>query len=202
MNFPYGQKEIDYLCSRDKHLARAIELRGHIEREVRPDLFAALVRTIIGQQISTKAQATIWQRLEALLGVITPYAVAELSLEKLQAIGISFRKAGYIKGSAECVVDGRIHLEALRDLSDAEVCNVLCTLPGIGVWTAEMLMLFSLMRPNIISFKDLGIIRGMCRLYHHRRITADLFERYRRRYAPYASVASLYIWDIAGGQND
>jgi DNA-3-methyladenine glycosylase II len=73
---------------------------------------------------------------------------------------------------------------------------------GIGKWTAEMLMLFSLQRPDILSYDDLAIQRGLRMIYHHRRITPKLFERYRRRYSPYASVASLYIWAVAGGAID
>ena len=75
----------------------------------------------------------------------------------------------------------------------------LSALDGIGIWTAEMLMLFSMQRPDILSFGDLAILRGMRMLYHHRKITRELFEKYRRRYSPYGSVASLYLWAIAGG---
>jgi len=87
----------------------------------------------------------------------------------------------------------------LQHKVDEEVCRELSALDGIGVWTAEMLMTFSMQRPDIISFGDLAIHRGLRMLYHHRKITRDLFDKYKRRYSPYATVASLYLWAIAGG---
>ena len=84
-------------------------------------------------------------------------------------------------------------------MADAEVCNRLSALDGIGIWTAEMMMLHSLQRPDILSFGDLAMQRGLRMLYHHRKITRKLFEKYRRRYSPYGSVASLYLWAVSGG---
>jgi DNA-3-methyladenine glycosylase II len=197
--FQYGDAETSYLKARDKQLAWAIEQIGHIKREVHPDLFAALVRSIVGQQISTKAQITIWERMEAGLGKITPKTICACSKAELQRYGISFRKASYIRGAAEKIADGSFDMDALQAMSDGEVCKTLSQLNGIGVWTAEMLMLFSMRRTDIVSRGDLAILRGMRMLYHHRKITKTLFEKYRRRYSPYGSVASLYLWAIAGG---
>ena len=202
MIFTFGELEINYLKKRDKVLGAAIDVLGPIEREVNPDLFSALVNAIVGQQISAKAQATIWARMQAGLGEITPQAVLSRTQEDLQSYGISFRKAAYIKGAAERVVDGRLDLAALQNKPDAEICRELTALDGIGVWTAEMLMLFSMQRPDVLSFGDLAILRGMRLLYRHREITKPLFEKYRRRYSPYGSVASLYLWAIAGGALD
>ncbi len=84
-------------------------------------------------------------------------------------------------------------------MSDDEVCARLSSLKGLGVWSAEMLMLFSMQRPDILSFGDLAIQRGLRMIYHHRKIERKLFEKYRRRFSPYNSVASLYIWAVAGG---
>ena len=84
-------------------------------------------------------------------------------------------------------------------MSDAEVCERLASLRGIGVWSAEMLMLFSMQRPDILSFGDLAIHRGLRMIYHHRKIDRRLFKKYRRRFTPYGSVASLYLWAVAGG---
>jgi len=176
-----------------------MEQIGHIKREVTPDLFAMLVRSIVGQQISTKAQQTIWGRMVAGIGAITPESVAALSAEQLQGYGISFRKAGYIKNAADTVLSGHLDIEALQHKTDEEVCRELSALEGIGVWTAEMLMTFAMQRPDIISFGDLAILRGLRMLYRHRKITRELFDKYRRRYSPYATVASLYLWAIAGG---
>ena len=195
----YGDEELAYLAARDPKLGAIIEAVGHVQREATPDLFAALVNCIVGQQISTKAQTTIWNRVLDTFGEVTPETMATCSDEELQQVGISFRKVSYIKGAAERVRSGELDLEALHDASDDEVCRALSALPGIGVWTAEMLMTFSMQRPNILSWGDLAIHRGLRMVYHHRRITSELFAKYRRRYAPYCSVASLYLWEVAGG---
>jgi DNA-3-methyladenine glycosylase II len=133
------------------------------------------------------------------IGDITPNAILVCSVEEIQKFGISFRKAAYIRGAAQRVADGSLDIEALRSMSDTEVCNELVKLDGIGKWTAEMLMLFSMQRPDILSFGDLAILRGMRMLYRRKEIPRELFEKYRRRYSPYGSVASLYLWAIAGG---
>jgi DNA-3-methyladenine glycosylase II len=200
--FIYGQKEVDYLKSRDKRLWAVIEHTGHIYRRVIPDLYAALVHSIIGQQISTKAHETIWQRMNVGIGAITPQAIDAMSLEDLQKYGMTFKKAGYIKSTARKIITGEFNIDSLYSMTDEEVCTELSKLDGVGTWTAEMLMIFSMQRPNIVSYKDLAIIRGMKWLYHHKEMTKERFERYRKRYAPYGSVASLYLWKIAGGQGE
>jgi len=199
MTFIYGDEEVSYLKKKDKALAAAIDTIGAIERAVNSDLFSALVNSIVGQQISTKAHATIWERMNAGLGEVTPQTVIDCLDVQLQSYGISFKKVAYIKGVAERVADGRLDIEALHQKPDEEIYKELVQLPGVGQWTAEVLMLFSMQRPNIVSFGDLAILRGMRMLYHHRVITQPLFEKYRRRYSPYGSVASLYLWAIAGG---
>lgn len=200
--FIYGQKEVDYLKSRDKRLGAVIEQTGHIYRRVIPDLYAALVHSIIGQQISTKAHETIWQRMNVGIGAITPQAIDAMSLEDLQKYGMTFKKAGYIKSTARKIITGEFNIDSLYSMTDEEVCTELSKLDGVGTWTAEMLMIFSMQRPNIVSYKDLAIIRGMKWLYHHKEMTKERFERYRKRYAPYGSVASLYLWKIASGQGE
>ncbi len=197
--FEYGQKETDWLKSRDKKLSAVIEQVGPIYRRTIPDLFAALVHSIVGQQISTKAQETIWNRLQSVFGKITPEKMAKTEDARLQSIGISFRKVNYIKRAAEKIENGEFDIDALRDMDDAEVARQLSSLDGIGRWSAEMLMLFSMQRPNILSFDDLAIQRGLRMVYRHRKIDRRMFERYRRRYTPYGSVASLYLWAVAGG---
>ena len=95
---------------------------------------------------------------------------------------------------------GELDIESLVHMEDDEVIKQLSSIKGIGEWTAEMLMLFSMQRPNIFSYGDLAILRGLRMLHHHRKITKKLFEKYRRRYSPYCSVASLYLWAIAVGK--
>lgn len=197
--FEYGDAEVDYLKSRCEKMAWAIDQIGHIDRPVIPDLYAALVNSIVGQQISTAAHKTIWRRMTGALGDITPEAVASLTDEQLQAFGTTYRKVGYIRGITDRVLDGELDLDALAAMSDADVERELVKLPGIGTWTAEMLMTFSMQRPDIVSYGDLAIQRGLRMLYHHRAITPKLFAKYKRRFSPYGTVASLYLWAIAGG---
>ncbi|MCD8298668.1 MAG: DNA-3-methyladenine glycosylase [Opitutae bacterium] len=197
--FRYGEKEIAYLKRADARLSYAIDKIGKVRRQVIPDLFAALVHSIVGQQITTKAHETIWQRMQAGIVAITPATMSALAPEELQGFGISLRKAGYIRGIAQKVLSGEFDIAALNSMSDDEVCAQLSTLKGIGVWSAEMLMIFSMQRPNVLSFGDLGILRGLRMLYHREKIDHQAFEKYRRRFSPYCSVASLYLWSVAGG---
>lgn len=197
--FLYGEKEIAYLKNKDGRLAEVIDKVGMVKRRVIPDLFAALVHSIVGQQISTKANETIWQKMVDALGGITPEAVLNISRETLQSFGITFRKVDYIRTAAQKIASGEFDIHALRTMNDADVCTRLSELDGIGIWSAEMLMLFSMQRPNVLSYGDLAIQRGLRMVYHHRKIDRKLFERYRRRFSPYCSVASLYLWAVAGG---
>jgi len=197
--FVYGKKEMDGLSRKDKRLAAVIEQLGPIQREVRPDLFGALMHSIVGQQIATKAQQTVWGRLVQRLGTISPETVDAADTAVLQGVGLSFRKVGYMKAAARKVLQGELDVAALESMGNADLCAALCALDGVGVWTAEMLMLFSLQRPDVLSFGDLAIQRGLRMLYRHKAISRQRFETYRRRYSPYGSVASLYLWAIAGG---
>ena len=199
MIFQYGDKELSWLRSRDTKLAEAIDIIGPIEREVDPDLFSSVMHHIIGQQISTKAQATIWARMRTELGEITPATVLTAGETRLQGLGITFRKAGYLLEFARRIESGAFDLNAVAAMPDEEAIRALDALPGIGRWTAEMILLFCLQRPDVLAYDDLAIQRGMRMLYHHRRITPQLFAKYRRRYSPYGSTASLYLWAIAGG---
>jgi len=164
-----------------------------------PDLFQAIVYNIIGQQISTAALNTIWGRLIEKLNDISVETILSISGDELQSIGITYRKAEYIQEFARKVQSGSYRLEDLRDMTDEEAIKSLVSLKGIGRWTAEMILIFSMQRPDVVSFGDLAILRGMRMLYHHREIDRKKFERYKRRYSPYGTVASLYLWAIAGG---
>ena len=197
--FQYGEKEITYLKKADKALGAAIEQIGFIERPVVPDLFASLIRSIIAQQISAKAAETISKRMLEQFLDITPERINSASIEEVQQLGMSMRKAGYIKDVAAKIHSGEFNIEALSSKSDEDVCRQLSSLNGIGVWTAEMLMIFTMQRPDILSWDDLAIQRGLRMLYRHRKITKELYQKYKHRYSPYATVASLYLWAIAGG---
>ena len=199
MFFVYGEKETEYLKAKDPRLGEVIERIGHIDREVDGDLFSSVVHHIVGQQISTKAQQTIWRRMNDALGAVSPETMSRCDINELQAFGITFRKAEYIKDFAEKVSSGAFDLDAVERMSDEDAIRKLSSLRGIGVWTAEMILLFCLRRPNILSYDDLAIQRGIRMVYHHRNIDRKLFEKYRRRFHPYCSVASLYLWAVSGG---
>ncbi len=195
--FEYGSNETDYLKSRDKKLGAAIERIGFIERRVIPDPFAALVMSIISQQISKKAAETVTDRFGTLVGEITPDNVERLDLKEIQLCGMSERKAGYIKGAARAAVFGEVDFKGLHNLPDESIIKLLSSLHGVGTWTAEMILIFSLRRPDIVSYRDLAICRGMMNLYSLQELPREKFEYYRKRYSPYGSVASLYLWALS-----
>ena len=199
MYFAYGEAELSRLRQKDKRLCEVIDRIGHIDRAVDPDLFSSVVHHIVGQQISTKAQATIWQRMRDTLGEVNAETILTAGVPKLQGLGMTFRKAEYIADFAEKVHTGAFDLDAVEHMSDKDAIRALSSLKGIGVWTAEMILLFCLQRPDILSYDDLAIQRGLRMVYHHRNIDRKLFEKYRRRFSPYCSVASLYLWAVAGG---
>lgn len=199
MYFEYGDKEISYLREKDKKLAEVIDRLGFIRRETDTDLFSSVIHHIIGQQVSTKAQATIWKRMVDSFETVDAEQILSAGILQLQSFGMTFRKAEYITDFAKKVYDGAFDLQAVSKMPDEEAIKALSSLKGIGVWTAEMILLFCLQRPDILSFDDLAIQRGLRMVYHHRKIDRKLFEKYRRRYHPYGSVASLYLWAVSGG---
>ena len=199
MYFSYGETETAYLKHKDKKLGAVIDQLGPIHRPVDTDLFSSVVHHIIGQQISTKAQQTIWNRIQQELGEVSAGSLLAAGRERLQSFGMTFRKADYILDFARKVDCGEFDLDAVAEKSDAEAIAALSSLKGIGVWTAEMILLFCLQRPDIFSFGDLAILRGMRMVYRHKEIDRKRFEMYRRRFSPYCSVASLYFWAVAGG---
>ncbi|SHO52063.1 DNA-3-methyladenine glycosylase family protein [Anaerocolumna xylanovorans] len=199
MYFEYGKEEIEFLKSRDKLLSEAIDRIGHIYRPVDSDLFSSVVHHIIGQQISTSAQETIWRRLKERLESVNAGTICSLEPEELQKLGMTYKKAGYIKDFAEKVRNKEFDIDRLHDMTDEEIIKELSALKGIGVWTAEMIMIFSMQRPDIVSYGDLAIHRGIRMLYHHKNVDRKKFDKYARRYSPYGTVASLYLWAVAGG---
>lgn len=197
--FPYSAEATDYLRRKDKRLGEVIDKVGHINREIDTDLFSSVIHHIIGQQISTKAQATVWQRMQDGLGAVNADTILSVDTAELQAFGMTFRKAEYIQDFAYKVKNRSFDLDLIEKMTDAEAIAALSSLKGIGVWTAEMILLFCMRRSDIFSFHDLAIIRGLRMVHRHKKIDRELFEKYRRRYSPFGSVASLYLWEAAGG---
>ncbi|MCR5845217.1 MAG: DNA-3-methyladenine glycosylase 2 family protein [bacterium] len=203
-DFAYGRTELEHLRNADAAFARLIDLydaRGIVpKRPVEDDPFVALIRAINDQLISLKAASSIWSRICALAGdPPTPSALASLTPEQIRACGTTRKKAEYMRGIARMVVDGELDLEALCSAPDAEVERRLVSLRGIGKWTAEMLLIHAFERPDIISFGDAGIRRGMCMLYGIApdELTQARFEELSAPYHPFATVASIYLWQLS-----
>ena len=199
MEFPYGETELAHLRARDRKLGAAIDRIGPIHRDVDPDLFSSVIHHIIGQQVSMAAQRTVWRRLQTAAAPLSPETVAAMSAESLQALGMTYRRASYILEFAQKVASGNFDLEALAEMEDSQALIRLTSLRGVGPWTAEMLLIFGLQRPDVVSWGDLAILRGMRMLYRKRTIDPAFFQRLRKRYSPYGTTASLYLWAIACG---
>lgn len=195
--FEYGEDALKHLKGRDKKLGKEIDKIGMIEREINSDLFSGLISSVISQQISTKAAITVTNRLMELVGELTPENLEIIEVEEIQKCGMSLRKAGYIKGIAQAAITKEIDFENLHKLSDEQVTKELTKLKGIGEWTAEMILIHSLHRPDILSYKDLGIRRGIMRLHELDELSEKEFEIYKDLYSPYGTVASLYLWEIS-----
>ena len=195
--FTYGYKEIEHLKCRDKKLGAAIDRIGIIQREITPDPFTALISSIVSQQISKKAAETVWNRLALFVGRITPENIVMVSQDEIQTCGMSARKASYIQGIAKAAISGVVNFDTLHLLSDNEIIKKLSSLNGVGIWTAEMLLIFSLCRSDVVSYGDLAIRRGMMNLYDLKELRKEEFDLYVKRYSPYGSVASLYLWELS-----
>lgn len=195
--FEYGEKEIEFLKRKDKKLGAAIDRIGIIKREINPDPFSALISSIVSQQISKKAAETVWDRLSNLIGNITAENIEKKTASEIQSCGMTLRKAEYIKGIASAALTGEVDFSKLHTLTDEEIIKKLSALNGVGIWTAEMLLIFSLCRPDVVSYGDLAIRRGMMNLYGLKELPKEKFNRYRKRYSPYGSVASLYLWELS-----
>ena len=197
--FKYGETELNHLRKRDKKLGLAIDRIGIVQRKINPDLFSALIESIVGQQISNKAAVTVYRRLLDICNAekLEIQTLNELSVEAIQSCGMSMRKATYIKNISEAAANKTVDFDLLPQKTDAEIIKALTTIKGIGTWTVEMLLIFSLQRPNIVSYGDLAIRRGMMHVYGLKEIKKEQFQRYAKRYAPYGSVASLYLWALS-----
>ena len=191
--------EMAHLAARDAALGRLMDAVGPLRRERIPDPFMALVHAIAGQQISAAAHATVWRRLLEAFPRFTPDRLAGAAPEELRACGLSARKAGHVRELARRATCGELDLASLPALEDAALCARLCELPGVGLWTAEMVMIFCLERRNVLSAGDFGIRKGLRMLYRKRELTPAFIARCKKRYSPCASVASLYLWALAGG---
>ena len=202
----YGEREVRHLSTVCPELGTVIDRLGFLERPVEPDLFTALTSSIVAQQITGKVAEAIWGRLVKAAEAKMPAGTNEqavssevfslLSTEELRACGLSQRKAEYISGIASAAVDGSLDFESLRTLSDTEFIRELVKLRGVGEWTAEMMLIFSLERPDVLSWGDFAIKKGLMKLFGLETITRRQFEEFRDTFSPYNTVASLYLWEL------
>lgn len=195
--FSYNQEDLAGLMARDRELAKTIETIGPIKRRIYPDPFSALLRAIIGQQISSKAQDAIWSRFLDMFKPLNARKIAAVEPERLKTCGTSLRKAKYMQGIAKAFASGLLDSAQMANMEDDRLASLLTQLPGVGKWTAEMLLIFTFQRPNVLSFGDLAIRRGMMRLYGHETITPEIFKMHKQCYSPNATLAGMYLWEVA-----
>lgn len=189
----YGEKELNYLKSKDPILAKIINEVGFIKRTTDADLFASIISSIISQQISTKAAKTVYGRLQNKI-TITPKNIYNLTAEELTEIGISSRKKDYIINVAKDFLDNPGLYKDLHKQDDDAIIEVLTKLKGIGLWTAQMLLIHTFNRMDVISFLDLAIKKGLMKLYQKDILTTADEKYFKSLYSPYGTVASIYIW--------
>ncbi len=195
--FPFIDK-VEHLRESDSRMAQLIERFGYIERNTHRPLFEALVESIVSQQVaSASAERTMRKIVGAVGGNVAPATIASLGREGLRKCGVAARKAEWIVSAAERFETGGFGEEELRELSNEEVVDRLTSLGGVGRWTAEMLLMFSLGREDVLPTGDLGLRKALTVLYGERRLTAKRWAHYRRLFGPYCSIASFYLWAYA-----
>lgn len=183
------------LAQRDGVMARLILSYPNSVMSSRGQPFYTLVRSVVGQQISVKAADSIWARFVLLVPKVTPKHVLAQSIEHLRSVGLSARKAEYIHAIAEFFVQKRVGQAYWEQRTDNEIIEELSSIRGIGRWTAEMFLMFTLLRPNVFPVDDIGLLRGLEKNYHGARVTPSVARAvYFERFSPWASVATWYLW--------
>jgi DNA-3-methyladenine glycosylase II len=188
------------LMRRDPVLAAIIRKHGAcgIRTGRESDIFCGLVEAIVSQQLSTRAAATIYGRLRALLpdnGPPTPQTLAPLSAEALRSVGLSRQKVGYVRDLTQRMLSGSLQTDALTAMTVEEIVAELTKIKGIGRWTAEMILIFRLARPDVLPVDDLGIVKAVQKAYGLRKTpSAARVLKIGERWRPYRSVASWYLW--------
>jgi len=191
----YWPDACKYLTRKDRVMKRLIPQFGDACLQSRGDAFTTLARSIVGQQISVKAAQTVWDRFARLPRKMTPGNVLKLKVDDMQAAGLSARKIEYLVDLALHFDSGAIQPEVWKQMGDDEIIAELVGIRGIGRWTAEMFLIFHLMRPNVLPLDDIGLINGISRNY----FSGETVSRSEARevaaaWAPYCSVATWYIW--------
>ena len=184
-----------HLMKKDRVMKRLIPQLGDGTLQSRGDAFSTLARSIVGQQISVKAAQTVWDRFAALPRAITPGDVLKLKIDDMRAAGLSVRKVEYLVDLALHFDAGKLHVDGWHGMDDEEIIAELVAIRGVGRWTAEMFLIFHLMRPNVLPLDDVGLINGISKNY----FSGDPVSRSDARevaeaWKPWCSVATWYIW--------
>jgi len=192
---PYWEEACKHLARKDRVMKRLIPRFGDACLESRGDAFTTLARSIVGQQISVKAAQAVWDRFAKLPRKMTPANVLKLKVDDMRAAGLSARKIEYLVDLAIHFDSGVVHVDAWEHMADEMIIAELVAIRGIGRWTAEMFLIFHLMRPNVLPLDDAGLINGISQNY----FSGDPVSRSDARdvavaWAPYCSVATWYIW--------
>lgn len=195
LTFNYHDERVMALCNEDQVLKKIILLLGDISLSLETNHFKSLVMSIVGQQLSSKVAAVIRQRVADLIPTFSPEAVNALDIEELRSAGISYTKVSYIKDLCKKILQNQLDFKKMKALDDAEVIRSLTAVKGIGRWTAEMFLIFSLGRLDVLSLGDAGLQRAAKWLYQlEDRPNHDYLSQYSDGWAPLRSVVSLYLW--------
>jgi DNA-3-methyladenine glycosylase II len=193
---PYFWEEAcKHLMKKDRVMKRLIPKLGEGSLLTRGDAFVTLARSIVGQQSSAKAAQTVWDRFAQLPRKMTPANVLKLKVDDMRAAGLSVRKVEYLVDLALHFDNGALHVKDWDGMGDEDIIGELVSIRGIGRWTADMFLIFHLMRPNVLPLDDPGLISGISQNY----FSGDAVSRSDARevaaaWAPYCSVATWYIW--------
>lgn len=191
----YWDEACKYLMKRDRVMKRLIPQHGDACLQTRGDAFTTLARSIVGQQISVKAAQSVWDRFAALPKRMTAANVLKLKVDDMRAAGLSARKIEYIVDLALHFDSGAIRTSAWKDMDDESIIAELVSIRGIGRWTAEMFLIFHLMRPNVLPLDDIGLINGISRNYFSgEAVSRSDAREVAAAWAPFCSVATWYIW--------
>jgi DNA-3-methyladenine glycosylase II len=191
----YWDEACKHLMKKDRVMKRVIPLHGDACLQTRGDAFTTLARSIVGQQISVKAAQTVWDRFAALPRKITPAHVLKLKVDDMRAAGLSARKVEYLVDLALHFDSGQVRAAAWEDMDDEAIISELVGIRGIGRWTADMFLIFHLMRPNVLPLDDVGLINGISKNYFSgEAVSRSDAREVAAAWAPYCSVATWYIW--------
>lgn len=191
----YWQEACRHLMKRDRVMKKLIPQHPGVCLQSRGDAFVTLARSIVGQQISVKAAQSVWDRFEKLPRRLVPAQVLKLKVDDMRAAGLSARKVEYLVDLALHFANNQVHTDQWADMDDESIIAELVAIRGIGRWTAEMFLIFHLMRPNVLPLDDIGLQNGISRAYFSGEpVSRSEIREVAASWAPFCSVATWYIW--------